>query len=244
MKLKKFLSAKQPTQLDVLTGYAHWAKNYPAKAHNLLMELEQEAMLSLLPADLSGKTCLDLACGSGRYLLLLQARGAAQVLGSDYSAHMLAQAHAASEPSGLIRHPFKALPFANETFDLITCGLAVGHEKNLCQALAEIGRVLRPGGYLFYSDFHPFGALRGWQRSFTTENGATFHVEHYLHLYNHHQQACAGAGLQIETVLEPKPGPPAPPEYRDFPVVLVIKAIKPFSSGSSLASSWEPEEKG
>jgi malonyl-CoA O-methyltransferase len=157
---------------------------------------------------------------------------------------MLAQAHTASEPSGLIRHPFKALPFANKTFDLITCGLAVGHEKDLCQVLAEIGRVLRPGGYLLYSDFHPFGALRGWQRSFTAENGTTFHVEHYLHLYSHHQQACAQASLQIEAILEPKPGPPAPLEYRDFPVVLVIKARKPFSSGSPLASGWDPEEKG
>jgi malonyl-CoA O-methyltransferase len=208
------------------------------------MELEEAAMLSLLPSDLSGKTCLDLACGSGRYLLLLQARGADQVLGSDYSAHMLAQAQTTSELSGFIRHPFKALPFANEAFDLITCGLAVGHEKDLCQALAEMGRTLGPGGYLLYSDFHPFGALRGWQRSFTTENGATFHVEHYLHLYSHHQHACVQAGLQIEAVLEPKPGPPAPPEYRDFPVVLVIKAIKPFSSSSPLASCWKLEEKG
>jgi malonyl-CoA O-methyltransferase len=243
MRLKKLLKPKLSAPVDVLTGYAHWAKNYPARAHNLLMELEEAAMLSLLPSDLSGKTCLDLACGSGRYLLLLQAKGAGQVLGSDYSAHMLAQAHATSEPSGLIRHPFKSLPFANEAFDLVICGLAVGHEKNLWQVLAEIGRVLRPGGYLLYSDFHPFGALRGWQRSFTAEDGATFHVEHYLHLYSHHQLACAQAGLQIEAVLEPKPGPSAPPEYRDFPVVLVIKAIKSFSSNSQTVV-WELEERG
>jgi malonyl-CoA O-methyltransferase len=229
MGLRKFFKPKASTPIDVLAGYAHWARNYSARAHNLLMELEEAAMLSLLPANLSGKTCLDLACGSGRYLLLLQARGAGQVLGSDYSAHMLAQAHAVSKPSDLIRHPFKALPFANEAFDLITCGLAVGHEKDLCQALAEIGRVLRPGGCLLYSDFHPFGALRGWQRSFTTENGTTFHVEHYLHLYSHHQHACAQAGLQIEAVLEPQPGPLAPLEYRGFPVALVIKAMKSFS---------------
>jgi malonyl-CoA O-methyltransferase len=187
---------------------------------------------------------LDLACGSGRYLLLLQARGATHILGSDYSAHMLAQAHTDSEPLALIRHPFKALPFANEAFDLITCGLAVGHEKDLGRVLAEIGRVLRPGGYLLYSDFHPFGALRGWQRSFTTENGTTFQVEHYLHLYSHHQHACTQAGLQIEAVLEPKPGPLAPLEYRDFPVVLVIKAKKTFPSGSQPDASGEPEGKG
>src|SRR5262245_13744093 len=181
MSLKKFLRPKPPVQLDVLTGYAQWAKNYPARAHNLLMELEQAAMLSLLPTDLGGQICLDLACGSGRYLLLLQARGAAPVFGSDYSAHMLAQAQLAPDALNLIRHPLMALPFADNTFDLITCGLAIGHVKNLERVLAETARVLQPGGRLLYSDFHPFGTLRGWQRTFTAETGQVFHVEHYLH---------------------------------------------------------------
>jgi malonyl-CoA O-methyltransferase len=55
------------------------------------MELEEQAMLSLLAEDLSGKICLDLACGSGRYMGLLLARQAKQVFGTDYSADMLAQ---------------------------------------------------------------------------------------------------------------------------------------------------------
>lgn len=219
----------------MLTGYAYWAKNYPAEAHNPLMAVEERAMLSLLSDDLGDKVCLDLACGSGRYIHLLQTRQPKSVFGLDYSADMLT---AANNPKSrerhvgeiqtpkLVRSPFKALPFSAASFDLITCGLAVGHEKNLYRTLAEISRVLRPRGVVIYSDFHPFGTLSGWQRSFTTENGDTYDLEHYLHLYSHHVQACRSAGLTITAVLEPVAGEHAPPGFQKMPVVLVIRAEK------------------
>lgn len=231
-----FKPKPQPTKVDVLTGYAHWAKNYPARAHNPLMELEERAMLSLLPPDLNGQTCLDLACGSGRYIKLLQARQAQQVFGVDYSPDMLMQATssqfrakgppAAIHNSQLAQTAFLALPFAAATFDLITCGLAVGHEKNLGQTLAEMSRVLRQGGMVIYSDFHPFGTLSGWQRSFTTANGAAFQLEHYLHLYTDHHRACQAAGLTITALLEPAGGEHAPAGFQHLPVVLAIRAEK------------------
>jgi malonyl-CoA O-methyltransferase len=214
----------EPVPVDVLAGYAHWAKSYPAKSHNLLMQLEEEAMLSLLP-DPAGKICLDLACGSGRYIHHLLARLARAVVGVDYSADMLAQAKESSSLFQLIRSPFLALPFAASSFDLITCGMAVGHEKDLARTLAEAARLLRPGGTIIYSDFHPFAALSGWQRTFTTANGRVYHLEHYIHLYQHHQQACRVAGLTIDGVLEPLAKAVQPP-FQEIPVVLVIRAGK------------------
>jgi malonyl-CoA O-methyltransferase len=212
---------KPAVPIDVLTGYAQWAKSYPAEAHNPLMEIEEQAMLSLLPADLSGQVCLDLACGSGRYMRLMQTRRAKQIFGTDYSADMLAQVN----NSQLARSAFLALPFAATTFDLITCALAVGHEKNLQRTVAEIARVLRVGGVVIYSDFHPFATLSGWQRSFTS-NGTTFKLEHYLHLYRDHQQACHLAGLTITAILEPVAGEHTSPESQQLPVVLAIRAVK------------------
>ena len=101
MLKKLFHSRKLPIPVDVLTGYAHWAKNYPPQSHNPLMQLEEQAMLSLLPDNLSGKNCLDLACGTGRYLLQLQARHAGRVVGVDYSAEMLVQVFGSTELSRL-----------------------------------------------------------------------------------------------------------------------------------------------
>lgn len=236
---RKLLESKrQVIPVDTLTGYAQWAKSYPAYAHNLLMQLEEQAMLSLLP-DPAGKICLDLACGSGRYMRQLQLRKAKQVIGLDYSAHMLIQAKAAASrtndgaatngapPVQLTRSPFLALPFASQRFDLITCGLAVGHEQNLERLLAEASRLLRVGGAIVYSDFHPFQALSGGRRTFTTDRGAILELEHYIHLYHHHQQASQSAGLTIDGIREPTGGNIATRErIQEIPVVLVIRATK------------------
>ena len=117
-KLSRLIRKENRTaSLDVLTGYALWAKNYPAKAHNPFMKVEEQAMLSLLP-DPAGKICLDLACGSGRYMLLLQAN-AARIYGLDYSADMLAQATATDTALALVRGPFLSLPFADETTPIL-----------------------------------------------------------------------------------------------------------------------------
>jgi ubiquinone/menaquinone biosynthesis C-methylase UbiE len=221
---KLFKRRQAPIQVDVLTGYAWWAAQYPARVHNRLMEIEEEAMLSLLP-DLAGKICLDMACGSGRYMAHLQAGGARQVFGLDYSAEMLAQAKTVHSDLPVVRCPFLALPFAPETFDLITCGMGVGHERQLKRVLGEVARLLRPGGVAIYSDFHPFATLSGWQRTFTTEDGQVYSLEHYLHLYQDHQQACQAVGLTIDRVLEPAAQQVQPP-FQEKPVVLAIRAVK------------------
>lgn len=238
MLKRLFRRVAGPVPVGVQRGYTLWAKHYPPKAHNLLMEIEQQAMLSLLPAGLPGKICLDLACGSGRYVRLLRNRQARQVFGVDYSTGMLAHARRAGLGRGLVCSPFWALPFAPAGFDVITCGLAVGHARNLAQILTEAARVLRPGGMMIYSDIHPFGALAGWQRTFTASRGRVFSLEHYPHLYSDHHRACQAAGLTIQTVLEPFAGEQFPKASRRFPLVLVIRAVKPEQTPSRPAMEW------
>ena len=196
------LSRIRPTvELDPLTAYNLWAANYPPEAHNPLMRAEETAMLDLLPADdLRGRRALDLACGSGRYLRWLKASGAAVVVGLDLSAAMLA--HARLMNLTLLQATMLALPLATECFDLVVCGLAVGHTPDLAAALREMARALRPGGLLVYSDFHPFGHFAGWKRGFRA-NGRDYAVFHHLHLYADHHAACLNAGLTIEAVREP-----------------------------------------
>lgn len=234
-KLKQKFSHTNPIPVDILTGYAHWAGSYQAAPHNPLMEVEQQAMLHLIPVDLRDYTCLDVACGSGRYMLLLQVRRAGQVVGVDYSADMLAQAKKVDLGGLLIRGPFSPLPFPDNSFNLITCGMAVGHEKNLAQVIAEFARVLRPGGLLIYSDLHPFGAMAGWKRTFAAANGTTYQLEHHFHTINDHYDACRRAELRIETVLEPTLNSDS--ASHSNPVVLVMKAVKSNPHLQSLISN-------
>jgi malonyl-CoA O-methyltransferase len=178
--------------LSNVEAYDRWAPSYPPLPHNPLMRAEQAAMLALLP-EVSGLCALDLACGTGRYGLLLEQRGAASVVGTDMSQEMLRRAPLARR----VRADMTQLPFANAQFDLVVSGLAVGHAPQLEAWMREVSRVLVPGGQLVYSDFHPDAACAGMTRSFTDGEQRKHTLLHSLYDLAAHQAAATAAGLQL-----------------------------------------------
>ena len=167
MKFLRRLFRRPPRTLTSLQAYAKWAATYAAHAHNPLMQVEQGAMLQLLP-DLHDKTVLDLACGTGRYGLLAWERGASQVVGLDNSHAMLK----AAQLQPVARASTEALPLATASVDVVLCGLALGHLPQIAPSLHEISRVLQPGGTALISDFHPFQYLSGARRTFMRSTSA------------------------------------------------------------------------
>lgn len=211
--LLKF-SRRNLTRLNSVQAYALWAKSYPPQVHNPLMAVEQAAMLQLMP-ELKHRTVLDLACGTGRYGLIALEQGAQQVIGVDNSMTMLEEGHLTSVLLGSV----ETIPVAAKSVDVIICGLALGHVPQLDSALREMSRVLRPGGCLLISDFHPFQSLNGARRTFRSETGAIYEVEHHVHLYSDYHRAGQSAGLHITAMLEPG-------LINDMPVVLVLRYEK------------------
>ncbi len=214
-----------PETIDPYSGYARWARRYPAHAHNPLMAVEEAAMRRLLPS-VEGAACLDLACGSGRYLRILAGGGAARTVGVDAVPQMLAEARRLEPPHELVRGRFDRLPFPDGFFDLVVCALAVGHTADLGAVVGEAARVLRPGGVLLYSDFHPEAARTGGERTFTADDGVTYRLEHHVHELDDHRRACRSAGLTIDEVLEPAVETQAGPAGDEMPVVLVVRASR------------------
>jgi ubiquinone/menaquinone biosynthesis C-methylase UbiE len=100
--------------------------------------------------DVSGKSVLDLGTGSGFLATLLAARGA-QVDAVDVSevslelARMRARLSGVADRVRLHSMPIEALRFHDESFDRIA-GTFLLHHLDLARGLAEIHRVLRPGG--------------------------------------------------------------------------------------------------
>jgi tRNA (mo5U34)-methyltransferase len=76
----------------VKTAPDHFLGDYPA--------LKWKNFSSAIPADLSGKTVLDVGCNAGFYSIEMKRRGAARVLGIDSDEAYLAQARFAAEVSG------------------------------------------------------------------------------------------------------------------------------------------------
>ena len=221
--------------LEPAQAYALWAADYPAYAHNPVMQAEERAMLWLLPADLRGAVVVDAGCGSGRYARHALARGAACVHGVDLSPEMLAKAaEVLADAEGasrveLVQGSLDDLPLAEGIADLTLCGLAIGHLEALEPALGELRRVTRPGGIVLCSDVHPTGHALGWLRDFKSE-GQRYAARHTPHLYSHWHAACARLGLAIERVLEPMLDPADIPDGAHFdrqaldvPVALVFQ---------------------
>lgn len=99
---------------------------------------------------------LDVATGAGHTALLF-APHVAQVIASDLTEPMLAQAAALAAQRGLTnvetrRADAESLPFEANSFDLLTCRLAFHHFPHPRQALSEFARVLKPGGQLAFAD--------------------------------------------------------------------------------------------
>jgi len=185
-----------------VAAYDLWAESYPPLPHNPLMRAEQAAMLALWPDEVSGLRALDLACGTGRYALLLEERGATSVIGTDRSPEMLRRAPLARR----VHADMMDLPFADAQFELVVSGLAVGHAPSLDGWMREMARVLVPGGQLVFTDFHPDAARAGMTRSFTDGEKRKHELLHGLYNLADHQTAAAKAGLVLEQAREVRVG--------------------------------------
>ncbi|HWD19885.1 MAG TPA: class I SAM-dependent methyltransferase [Verrucomicrobiae bacterium] len=99
-----------------------------------------------------GDRALDVCCGTGDLAVRLE-RAGAEVTGLDFSAAMLAIARPRSSGIQWIEGDALRLPFADQTFDVVTVGYGLRNLANWEVGLAEMWRVARPGGRLLVLDF-------------------------------------------------------------------------------------------
>lgn len=115
--------------------------------------LRRDWLAEYLKNPLAG--ILDYGCGYGRTLEELSTAGFQNLVGVDFSEAMLERARIAVPTAGLVRNDGHGLPFRNECFDavllfaVLTCIPDSDAQRLL---LAEVERVLRPGGVLYVSD--------------------------------------------------------------------------------------------
>jgi malonyl-CoA O-methyltransferase len=216
---------------DTLAAYQRWAPSYPPVAHNPLMRAEEKAMLEWWPT-IEGRRVLDLACGTGRYTKILADGRPAELVAVDFCEPMLTQVSGARRVRASMMH----LPFDKDAFDIIICGLAIGHATDVAAWMTEVARVLAPDGRVLYSDFHPAAARAGLPRSFKDERNVVTVVPHRGHELERQRDAAAAAGLTIESVREIRVGVELTETFsgsaefyvrwHGLPLVLVVRACK------------------
>jgi ubiquinone/menaquinone biosynthesis C-methylase UbiE len=123
-------------------------------------------------------SALDIGCGTGALLGQIGARWPqAALAGLDAAPGMVAMAHE-HLPRADIRHGFaESLPWADESFDVVTTSLSFHHWRDKAAGIREAARVLRPGGRFLLADVDGDG-FTGWAaRAFA---GLTKGVEEFL----------------------------------------------------------------
>ena len=108
-----------------------------------------------------GDRVLDAACGTGDLAIADRAAGALTVTGLDFSERMLARARRKAPTLEWVVGDLLELPFEAGTFDAATVGFGIRNVSDLERGLAELRRVLRPGGRLAVLEItRPRGLLK------------------------------------------------------------------------------------
>jgi SAM-dependent methyltransferase len=208
--------------LAAANDYDGFAEAYSTETEtNLLNGHYARPAIVELAGDVVGRRVLDVGCGSGPLSAALGDRGAI-VTGFDSSAKMLELARHRLGPGAdlHVADLTNPLPFRDGAFDDVVASLVLHYLQDWAAPLAELRRVLRPGGRLIMSVNHPiiyklanpeadyFATLK-WSEEYTFSGQSA--VLTYWHRPLHAMtQAFTDAGFQISVISEPPPAPGTP----------------------------------
>lgn len=187
--------------MNTREAYNRWATQYDSN-QNKTRDAEARSLRETL-AGLHFGNGLEIGCGTGKNTEWL-AQTCARLTSVDFSEEMLARAKekiTAPQVRFVQADITQAWAFATETYDLLTFSLVLEHIENLEPVFENLGRVLRPGGYLYLGELHPAKQYAGSKARFDTEEG-----RHTVACYTHHlsdfTQAARHNGLNLVHVNE------------------------------------------
>jgi malonyl-CoA O-methyltransferase len=240
--VRKFTSGEQvamdadesgPIHLDAAEGYDLWATIYDEEKNPLVM-LDEQVVRGWI-TDPRGLYVADVGCGTGRHAIWLADRGA-DVTAFDASAGMMAKAEAKLAEHGVNFHRHtlpEPLPAEANAYDIVLFALVADHIAELDTVMADLRRVLKPGGSLIFTVLHPAMNLLGLTARFTDPaSGREVRVAAYEHTYADYMTAVLAAGLDIEDLVERKADEalteiaPRARKYLGWPLLLAMRLRK------------------
>jgi SAM-dependent methyltransferase len=177
-----------------------------------------------LAGDVAGRRILDAGCGSGPLSAALLAKGAV-VTGFDASPAMveLARQRLGGKAAVQVADLSRPLPFADGAFDDVVVSLVLHYLRDWTAPLAELRRVLRPGGRLMLSVNHPilyklfdlsadYFAVTQYTDEYTLTDGRTIELTYWHRPLHAMTDAFTQAGFRLSVVSEPPTAPDTPRE--------------------------------
>lgn len=194
-------------------------------------EFVLDAPMLDLARGLRARNALDVGCGEGRFSRMLRDIGIA-VTGVEPTRALLERARE-RDPGGDYREGrAEALDFPARSFDLIVSYITLVDIDAFDAAVAEMARVLRPGGSLLIANLASASTAEGAYFDERAEwvEWRGIRIRNWHRPLHRYMQSCLGQGLQLRSFLEPEPtgGDPAKIQhYRRAPWAYITQWVAP-----------------
>lgn len=184
--------------MDIKNAYDIWSEFYDSN-ENKTRDLEAYSLRNIL-SDLKVESCLELGCGTGKNTEWL-ALHCNQILAVDFSDKMLEKAKTKILAPNV--HFVQADLntdwnfIENKHFDLAVCSLVLEHIQNLNPIFENLSHAIKPNGYVYLSELHPYKQYSGAKAKFETESGTQI-----LTSYTHHISDFFSSALKNGFILQ------------------------------------------
>ena len=207
-----------------VADYDSFAAAYSASNENSLFNAYYaRPEMIRLAGDVAGLEILDAGCGSGPLMEALRSKDAS-VSGFDLSPAMveLARERLGEDADLKVADLGAPLPYPDDAFDRVVASLSLHYVKDWASALAELRRVLKPGGRLIVAIIHPtvyaivypeadYFALTQYSEDYDFGEGTVWMTYWHRPLQDV-INTFIDAGFGIKTVTEPPPAANTPAE--------------------------------
>ena len=222
--------ARRVERVPVRDGYDRWSASYDATPNPVVALDRRHTLPALEPRP--GERILDAGCGTGAHLRALRHSGCRPV-GMDFSRGMLGVARRAAPEAWLVHADLeREFPLRRRVFDAVLSTLVSEHLTELGAFFAEAFAVLRPGGRLVFSAFHPDPARAGVEANFE-EAGTEYRLGAEPYTVEDYLGRIEDAGFRALRFREYAPDDellgalPAAAKYAGRPLLLLIGAERP-----------------